>query len=149
MENINQTLSNLETVELQILGSLFKIKNNNNISEAVGDLQRTSRRLKAMVKSIQCKVHASQKEIEGLRKENEQLQKLKEENAALKKKLCESEGRNQNQKKRINELQESLGDAECLMASFGSAHNEEMEEPCEDNDSQDMFLASAAKKPKP
>ena len=53
MDAISQSLSNLETVELQILGSLFKIKTN-KVDEAVSDLERTAKRfqLKAKVKSV-------------------------------------------------------------------------------------------------
>ena len=43
---------------------------------------------------------------------------LKEENETLKKKLMDSERRNENLEERIKELQEAVGDAECMMSSI-------------------------------
>ena len=119
MDNIGPILANLEMVELQILGSLFKINSNTtNVNEGVKDLETTARRLKGMVKSLQCKVGAAKQEVDTIRKESSQMKVLKEENATLKRKLVESEAKNRQQKERITTLQENLTDSQCLMASF-------------------------------
>lgn len=119
MENISPILANLETIELQILGSLFKIKSN-NVNDGVHDLEGTARRLKAMVKSLKCRCNPAKEELKNLRKENEQM---KDENEPLKHKLAEYKIKEEQSNDIRKDLEEKLIDSQCMMASLQAIEN--------------------------
>ena len=151
MDNVIPILNNLETVELQILGSLFKIKSK-QADEGIKDLEVTARKLKGSVKSLQCKVQKASQDMEKLKTENKQLTMLKEENSSLKRKLEEKEEKEKKHKQDYNMLEESLSECQCVIASFdetatGSATAGQINDSKTD-DSQEIFQTPQIKKSK-
>ena len=156
MDNVISILNNLETVELQILGSLFKIKSK-HAEEGVNDLEVTARKLKGSVKSLQCKIRKASQEMEVMKTENKNLILLKEENSSLKRKLAEYELREQKHKENFNTMEESLSECQCVIASFdhsnsesatGSATGGHINDNKTEDASQELFQPSQSKKSK-
>lgn len=71
MEDIKKGLDMLETVELQILGSLYKIKSGNKEGEK--DIETVARKCKATCKLLKFKMGVLEKELKDEKKKNSEL----------------------------------------------------------------------------
>lgn len=62
MEDIKKSLGYLETIELQILGGLHKLKRGNK-NEGEHDIEKVARKCKANCKSMQIKLDSVQNRL--------------------------------------------------------------------------------------
>ena len=90
MEGIKRELKMLETVELQILGGLHKMKSL-RCKEGETDIETVARKCKASCKSIKIKLEVLEKELKDLNDLKEKNQQLIKENEKLRADLANSQ----------------------------------------------------------
>ena len=90
MEGLKRELKMLETVELQILGALRKIKGARR-NEGQTDIETVARKCKASCKSIKIKLEVLEKELNDLDHLKEKNQQLIKQNEKLRADLTNSQ----------------------------------------------------------
>lgn len=100
----------LETIELQILGGLHKIKSGNS-TEGEKDIEKVSRKSKASCKSIKIKLNMIEKEMKNLKDENKKLHKENKKLAAYKTETTKL-------KKEKSDIQEELNKSQSVLSSY-------------------------------
>ena len=92
MQEIKRGLDMLETVELQILGSLHKINSGN--MEGGKDIETVARKCKVTCKSLKLKIGLIEKKLENEKQKNHKLtnevKKIQEEKRKLESELNDS-----------------------------------------------------------
>lgn len=116
MEDIKKSLGYLETIELQILGGLHKMKQGNK-NEGEHDIEKVARKCKANCKSMEIKLQSVQKQMKVLKDENE---KLREENKHVKSEKIKLEKELQTLKEEKTKIEVDFNKSQTIMTSFFS-----------------------------
>lgn len=140
MEDIKKSVEILETIELQILGGLHKIKNG-NFSEGEKDIEKVSRKSKATCKSIKIKLTIMEKEIKKIKEENRKLVEETKMYKNIKTEMTKLQ-------KEKTKIQEELNQSQNFLSSYftDSLDKTDSEEEKDAENSQELFEPPVSKK---
>ena len=154
MQKLHASTGIMKSMNLEILGSLYKLQNSsgNNTSEITKDLESIARKLKAMALSNGTKINLVSnylQEVHNTQKEKEtKVNQLLRENSSIKKEKKDLEEKIKQLEKQLAETKEELEDS--ILASQDISNDtkdrrEEVETSIHDEDDSDSPLAKKTK----